>query len=99
MADLSIPQAVRWNAGLSAGSDGARLIACWLSLAAAPTFATMALGSFLFGNQLDMLCAAMQGPSRISGMTVMYLLMSAFHVAPWLRLISGRRKRRRAGLS
>jgi hypothetical protein len=27
----------------------------------------------------------------MSGMTVMYLLMSAFHAAPWLRLISNRR--------
>jgi hypothetical protein len=29
----------------------------------------------------------------MSGMTLMYLLMSAFHVAPWLRLISSRHKR------
>ena len=95
MTELSIPPVVRRNAGIPAGSDGARSIARWLSLAAAPTFAAMALWS-LFGSQLDMLCAAMQGPSPISGMTVMYLLMCAFHVAPWLRLISGRRKRCRA---
>ncbi len=31
---------------------------------------------------------AMQGSSPMSGMTVMYLLMSAFHVSPWLRLLS-----------
>ena len=99
MTDLSISPIVRRNAGITAGSDGARRIACWLSLAAAPTFAAMALWSALLGSQLDMLCAAMQGPSPISGMTLMYLLMSAFHVAPWLRLISGRRKRYRAGLS
>jgi hypothetical protein len=40
----------------------------WLSLAAAPTFAFMAL---------------------------MYLLMSAFHLGRWLRLISSRRTQRR----
>lgn len=96
MAVLSISRVLHQNAGLSGGSDGARLIACWLSLAAAPTFAAMSLWSALLGSKLDMLCAAMQGASPISGMTVMYLLMSAFHVAPWLRLISGRRKRRRA---
>jgi hypothetical protein len=32
----------------------------------------------------------MQGTSPMSGMTMMYLLMSAFHAAPWLRLISCR---------
>jgi hypothetical protein len=45
----------------------------------------------VFSGQPDMLCMAMQGSSPMSGMTVMYLLMSAFHAAPWLRLISGRR--------
>ena len=28
--------------------------------------------------------------SLLTGMPVMYLLMSAFHLAPWLRVISGR---------
>jgi hypothetical protein len=66
-------------------------MARWLGLAAAPTFATMALWTGLFSGQPDMLCMAMQGSSPMSGMTVMYLLMSAFHAAPWLRLISSRR--------
>ena len=60
------------------------------TLAAAPTFAIMALWTGVFRGQPDMLCMAMQGPPPMSGMTVMYLLMSAFHATPWLRLISSR---------
>jgi hypothetical protein len=67
----------------------ARGVADWLSLAAAPTFAIMALlTAVLGGGASDMLCAATQGASPLSGMIAMYLLMSAFHLAPWLRLIS-----------
>ncbi len=64
----------------------------WLSLAAAPTFALMALLTAAFGGTPDMLCAALQGSSPLSGMVPMYLLMSAFHLAPWLRLIARRRE-------
>jgi hypothetical protein len=61
----------------------------WLCLAAAPTFAIMALlTAVLGGGPLDMLCS---DASPLSGMVPMYLLMSAFHSAPWLRLISSRR--------
>jgi hypothetical protein len=64
----------------------------WLSLAAAPTFAIMALlTGVLGGASPDMLCAAPRGASPLSGMALMYSLMSAFHLAPWLKLISGRR--------
>jgi hypothetical protein len=63
----------------------------WLGLAAAPTFAIMGLWTGFFSGHPDMLCMAMQGSSPVSGMTVMYLLMSAFHLSPWLKLISGRR--------
>jgi hypothetical protein len=62
----------------------------WLSLAAAPTFAVMALLTGVFGGgKPDFLCAALQDASPLTGMVPMYLLMSAFHVTPWLRLISG----------
>jgi hypothetical protein len=64
---------------------------CLLSLAAAPTFAIMALlTGVLGGGPMDGLCSAGHG-SSLSGMVPMYLLMSAFHSAPWLKLISGRR--------
>ena len=68
----------------------ARVAADWLCLAATPTFAIMALLTALGGGEPDVLCAAMQHASPLSGMTLMYLLMSALHAAPWLKLICGR---------
>ena len=65
---------------------------CLLSLAAAPTFAIMALlTGVLGGSSPDMLCSPMQDASPLSGMVPMYLLMSAFHLPRWLKLISRRR--------
>ncbi len=64
----------------------------WLSLAAAPTFAIMALLAGFAGTPQDTLCSAAHGRAAFSGMAWMYILMSAFHSAPWLKLISGRRK-------
>jgi hypothetical protein len=61
----------------------------WLSLAAAPTFAMMALFTRMHGGTMpDMLCSAAQDASPLTGMVPMYLLMGAFHLAPWLRLLS-----------
>ncbi len=68
-------------------SDAAPGAVGWLGLAAAPTFAIMALVNWLFGADADMMCAALHGGSSLSGMTFMYVLMSAFHATPWLRLI------------
>ena len=62
----------------------------WLGLAAAPTFAVMALLTYVSGGSADMMSSAAQGMSPLSGMVPMYLLMSAFHSAPWLKLICGR---------
>ena len=71
-------------------------LADWLSLAAAPTFAFMALLTAVpGGSPLDMLCGGTPGASPFSGMVLMYLLMSAFHMGPWLRLIASRRAQRR----
>jgi len=68
----------------------------WLCLAAAPTFAMMALlTGVLGGGPPDILCSATQGASPLSGMVPMYLLMSAFHSAPWLKLVFSRRSRAR----
>jgi hypothetical protein len=66
------------------------MMASFLSLAAAPTFALMAVLTGLSGGGAqDMMCSAGHA-SPFGGMMPMYLLMSAFHLAPWLRLI-GRR--------
>jgi hypothetical protein len=68
------------------GDAGVRA-ADWLSLAAAPTFAAMALLGALGGGPADILCSTEQG-SPLGGMMPMYVLMSGFHLGPWLKLIS-----------
>ncbi|UPJ64305.1 hypothetical protein [Bradyrhizobium sp. 191] len=82
------------SATVGAGRDGAataRHVARWLTLAATPTFAIMAaLTAMTGGGPADLLCAAGQG-SLLGGMVPMYVLMSAFHSAAWLRLIAERR--------
>jgi len=74
------------------GNAAALGTADWLCLAAAPTFAIMALLTGVFGGAAaNMLCSAAQDASPLGGMVPMYVLMSAFHSAPWLKLISSRR--------
>ncbi len=61
-----------------------------LALAASPTFALMALLTDVLGNDpADTLCSAAHA-SPLSGMATMYLLMSVFHAAPWVRLVRDR---------
>jgi hypothetical protein len=81
--------AIRGESGNAATLGAAE----WLCLAAAPTFAIMALLTGVFGGgQMTMMCVTAQDASPLSGMAPMYLLMSAFHSAPWLKLIGSRRK-------
>ena len=70
-----------------------------LRLAAAPTFAIMALVTAVAGSPHDVLCSAMHDSSPLTGMVAMYVLMSIFHSLPWLKLISGWRNRRARGRS
>jgi hypothetical protein len=87
MSEISTGGAIHHESGRTAA-----LAADWLCLAAAPAFAIMALlTGVLGGGQMAMMCATAQDASPLSGMVPMYLLMSAVHSAPWLRLISSRR--------
>jgi hypothetical protein len=80
--------------GASRRNGAALMAAEGLALAASPTFATMALlTGMLGGDPAAMLCSAAPG-SLLSGMVTMYLLMSAFHIGPWLKLIRAPSERR-----
>jgi hypothetical protein len=62
-----------------------------LGLLAAPTFAIMALLCCLFDRgPEDLFCSGAREASPLTGMAVMYLLMCAFHCAPWLKRLAGR---------
>jgi hypothetical protein len=78
------------SAGNAAGRDNKAALgaADWVALAAAPTFAIMAL-----------LVGVSSEASPLSGMVVMYVLMAAFETVAWLRLISTRRSGFRANRS
>jgi hypothetical protein len=69
-----------------------RRMAAWLAIAAAPTFATMAIMTTLStGEGTGAICGS--DPSSLAGMTPMYLLMCLFHTSPWLELMGHRWKR------
>ena len=72
----------------SARARQARGAAGWLALAAAPSFALMA---WIAANDAPptALCSSGSSILPIDGMTAMYLLMSLFHLSPWLKLASG----------
>jgi hypothetical protein len=46
----------------------------------------MALLTCILSADAAMLCMGGQGAWPLNGMVPMYLLMSAFHLAPWLKL-------------
>jgi hypothetical protein len=58
-----------------------------LYLAATPTFAIMAVLTSVSGENADMMCSAAHGAWPLGGMVPMYVLMSVFHSAPWLKWI------------
>lgn len=68
----------------------------WLSLAASPTFAVMGLVTGLVGGRVPGLLCSAAHASPLGGMVVMYLLMSVFHLTPWVKLSPGRRSVGRA---
>jgi hypothetical protein len=58
----------------------------WIGLAASPIFALMALVSATDAPQAAICAPA--GDMPIHDMIWMYLLMSLFHMSPWLKLAS-----------
>jgi len=73
--------------------DGARTplgFSEWLCLAATPTYAILALLTALFGGSATNGLCLSESWASLGGMAPMYLLMSAFHSPPWLRLMFGR---------
>lgn len=70
----------------AADREATLTVSDWLALAASPTFAGMALLTSATDGPAEMLCSSALG-MPLSGMVVMYLLMSAFHLAPWLKLV------------
>jgi hypothetical protein len=59
----------------------------WLRLAASPTFAVMGWVSASDAPQ-SLMCSSASAVLPIGGMALMYLLMSLFHLSPWLELAS-----------
>jgi hypothetical protein len=68
----------------------ARGAAFWLGLAASPTFAFMA---WIEANDAPPIALCSSGMLPIDGMAAMYLLMSLFHLSPWLKLAGRTRQR------
>jgi hypothetical protein len=82
---------VQFGGGAGSCHATAPAAAGWLGLAAAPTFVIMALLTGVQSSgQPDIFCSAIHNES-LGGMVPMYLLMAAFHLDPWLKLIFGRR--------
>lgn len=74
-----------------AGTLQPRDAAGWLAFAASPTFTVMAWLA-LIDPHTSAFCSSRSAILPIGGMAAMYLLMSLFHLSPWLKLASGRRR-------
>lgn len=73
----------------TAGTGRAYNATYWIGLAASPTFVVMAWMTAKDGSRAEV-CSVALGLLPINGMAWMYLLMSLFHVPPWLKLASSR---------
>jgi len=66
-----------------------------IAYAAAPIFLLMAVATIAFGE--TSICSATH--QALTPMSQMYLLMTAFHASPWLKLFHQRANRRSVRLS
>jgi hypothetical protein len=64
-----------------------------LTFAATPVFAVMAAVSAMPADSARGAFCSVIHQTTLGGMTMMYALMSAFHLPPWLKSIARRRKR------
>jgi hypothetical protein len=80
---MTTPLAAKWSNGLAWRARGA---SGGLSLVASPTFALMAWIAVIDPHRITM-CSPASGMPPIDGMAWMYLLMSVFHLSPWLKLV------------
>ena len=62
----------------------------WLSYAAAPAFAGMAVITGLPAEAAPATCLGGAGPGFLGGMAWMYLMMCVVHLPPWLSLLARR---------
>jgi hypothetical protein len=69
-----------------------------LRLAAAPTFALMACISASSSQGMAM-CSSASAFVAINDMALMYLMMSFFHLSPWLKLLCARSRRRNTAVT
>ena len=88
--EVSAPQRADPEVGAARLDSAVSAAANALALAAAPTFALLALWIGFAGDRSDMTCMGMHDASSLNGMALMYALMSAFHATPWLKRISRR---------
>jgi hypothetical protein len=80
--------------GIPAARGGAKRSAArhatrCLHLAAAPAFLLMTLATLLDASPMAAMCGG--NGWLLGGMAPMYLLMTAFHLGPWLEAVSDRR--------
>ena len=78
------------SASIATHRNAASSAADVLALAAAPTFAIMALLTGIVRSSRVEMGGMTAHVTPISGMVMMYLLMSVFHAGAWLKLISSR---------
>jgi len=91
MADASLPARGTGATGAAEAGGRAGCVVHCLTLAAAPTFVIMAMVTGMIGGGVPgVLCSAAPDTSPLTGMIPMYLLMSVFHAAPWLKLVASR---------
>ena len=76
----------------NAGGWQVRDAAGWIGLAGSPTFALMAWIAATDAPRMT-ICTTASDMLPINGMAWMYLLMSLFHLSPWLKLAAGRAER------